>query len=96
VTPKVLTETLRSLERDGLLTRTVFQEHPPRVEYELTALGHSLLGPMDAVCGWARENLGTLLAARAAHLAPSGQERERTAPGRPAPSDQATSSRASR
>ncbi|MDH6142536.1 MULTISPECIES: winged helix-turn-helix transcriptional regulator [Kitasatospora] len=71
VTPKVLTETLRSLERDGLLTRTEFQEHPPRVEYELTTLGHSLFGPMDAVCGWARENLGRLLAAREAHPAPS-------------------------
>ncbi|MCC9308557.1 helix-turn-helix transcriptional regulator [Kitasatospora sp. RB6PN24] len=70
VTPKVLTETLRSLERDGLLTRTEFQEHPPRVEYELTTLGHSLFGPMDAVCGWAGENLDRLLAARAAHPAP--------------------------
>ncbi|MCX4748772.1 helix-turn-helix transcriptional regulator [Kitasatospora sp. NBC_01287] len=65
ITAKVLAQSLRALERDGLLTRTEFEENPPRVEYELTALGHSLFGPMDAVCAWAREHLGQVDAARA-------------------------------
>ncbi|GAA1984284.1 hypothetical protein GCM10009738_74310 [Kitasatospora viridis] len=74
VTPKVLTATLRSLERDGLLTRTVFEENPPRVLYELTPLGRSMFGPMDAVCAWAAENLEPLLAARAARAEEIGPE----------------------
>ncbi|MFF7993780.1 winged helix-turn-helix transcriptional regulator [Kitasatospora xanthocidica] len=65
VTAKVLAESLRSMERDGVVERTEFAENPPRVEYALTPLGRTLLGPMDAVCAWSRENLGGLLAARA-------------------------------
>ncbi len=68
ITPKVLAQSLRALERDGLLTRTEFDENPPRVVYELTALGRSLFGPMDAACAWARQNLGQLAAAREAYL----------------------------
>lgn len=60
VAPKVLTETLRAMERDGWLTRTAYDENPPRVEYALTELGRSLLGPMDAACAWAREHLDEL------------------------------------
>ncbi|MFD4182721.1 winged helix-turn-helix transcriptional regulator [Rhodococcus sp. NPDC058514] len=67
VTPKVLTESLRALERDGLVTRTAHAEIPPRVEYELTALGRSLLEPMAAACAWSREHLDQLLDARTAH-----------------------------
>ncbi len=52
VTAKVLTESLRSMELDGLITRTVPAETPLRAEYELTALGRSLFEPMFA--GWAR------------------------------------------
>ena len=66
VTPKVLTETLRSLEEDGLVTRTRFDENPPRVEYELTELGRSLLVPLRAVRTWAEEHVPALLEARAA------------------------------
>jgi DNA-binding HxlR family transcriptional regulator len=66
VTPKVLTETLRSLEEDGLVTRTRFDENPPRVEYELTELGRSLLVPLRAVRTWAEEHVPELLDARAA------------------------------
>ncbi|MFJ9773736.1 winged helix-turn-helix transcriptional regulator [Kitasatospora sp. NPDC101157] len=57
-------------ERDGAVglgepvVRTEYAENPPRVEYALTPLGRTLLGPMDAVCDWSRENLGSLLAAR--------------------------------
>ncbi len=57
VTAKVLTETLRAMERDGTVTRTEYDENPPRVEYELTGQGHKLLGLLDLCCDWARENL---------------------------------------
>ncbi|MBW5421622.1 transcriptional regulator [Streptomyces sp. BG9H] len=60
VAPKVLTETLRAMERDGWLTRTAYDENPPRVEYALTELGRSLLAPMDVACAWAREHLDQL------------------------------------
>ena len=64
VTPKVLTQTLRALERDGMITRTVFAEVPPRVEYELTPLGRTLLDLIGACRRWAHDHLPTLLAAR--------------------------------
>jgi len=64
VTPKVLAESLRAMERDGIITRTSYPGVPPRVEYELTELGHSLLEPLNAWCGWAEEHLGELLDAR--------------------------------
>ncbi|ARQ70747.1 transcriptional regulator [Streptomyces marincola] len=76
VTPKVLTETLRAMERDGLVTRTVRGGVPQRVDYALTALGRTLLGPMAACCDWSEAHLPALLDARDAH--------EST--GRPAPS----------
>lgn len=53
ITPKVLTETLRALEVDGLVTRTDYGENPPHVEYALTDLGRSLWGPLRAVREWA-------------------------------------------
>lgn len=67
VTPKVLTQTLRAMERDGLLTRTVYPENPPRVEYELTALGRTLLTLIDAARSWSGANLPALLRAREFH-----------------------------
>lgn len=67
-TPKVLTQTLRALERDGMITRTVYAEVPPRVEYELTPLGRTLLDLIAACRRWAHEHLPTLLAARDAYL----------------------------
>ncbi|MBM7478624.1 winged helix-turn-helix transcriptional regulator [Oerskovia jenensis] len=66
VTPKVLTQTLRSLERDGIVTRTVYAEVPPRVEYSLTDLGRSLLEPVDAIRAWCEINGERIAAARAA------------------------------
>jgi DNA-binding HxlR family transcriptional regulator len=65
VTPKVLTETLRALERDGLVTRKVYAEVPPRVEYSLTATGRSLREPLQAIQEWAERHVGGILAARA-------------------------------
>jgi DNA-binding HxlR family transcriptional regulator len=53
VSQRMLTLTLRALERDGLVTRTVFPSVPPRVDYELTALGRSLLAPVSALAAWA-------------------------------------------
>ncbi|MET8625394.1 helix-turn-helix domain-containing protein [Kitasatospora sp. NPDC004669] len=64
ITAKVLVESLRSMEQDGVVARTEYAENPPRVEYALTPLGRTLLGPMDAVCAWSREHLDSLLAAR--------------------------------
>ncbi|MCP2338571.1 winged helix-turn-helix transcriptional regulator [Actinomadura rupiterrae] len=64
VTPKVLTHTLRGMEHDGLLVRRVFAEVPPRVEYELTPLGHSLRAPIQAVTDWAEAHVGQVMAAR--------------------------------
>ncbi|WP_026876311.1 winged helix-turn-helix transcriptional regulator [Jiangella gansuensis] len=66
ITPKVLTETLRTLETDGLITRTEYEENPPRVEYELTELGRSLLGPLRAIRQWAESHVPQIEAARAA------------------------------
>ncbi|MET7419069.1 helix-turn-helix domain-containing protein [Dactylosporangium sp. NPDC005555] len=70
VTPKVLTDTLRAMERDGLVARTAYPEHPPRVEYALTDLGRSLLTLIAAVRVWSDAHLPALLAARAASTTP--------------------------
>lgn len=69
ITPKVLTQTLRAMERDGLLTRTIYAEVPPRVEYALTPLGQSLRTPIEAVARWAEENVEAVVAARGRHAA---------------------------
>jgi DNA-binding HxlR family transcriptional regulator len=53
VSKKMLTQTLRALEQGGLLKRTVYAEVPPRVEYDLTALGRVFLEPVTALCKWA-------------------------------------------
>ncbi len=53
ISEKVLTQTLRGMERDGLITRHVHPEVPPRVEYELTTLGVTLAAPMRALGNWA-------------------------------------------
>ena len=56
ISQRMLTLTLRGLERDGLVTRTAFATIPPRVEYELTKLGRSLLLPVSELGSWARKN----------------------------------------
>ncbi|MEI9888297.1 MAG: helix-turn-helix domain-containing protein [Rhizomicrobium sp.] len=65
ISQRMLTLTLRGLERDGLITRTVFPTIPPRVDYELTTLGRSLLEPVSALGAWALKNIGKIDAARA-------------------------------
>ena len=57
VSQRMLTLTLRNLERDGLVSRTVTPSIPPRVDYELTELGHSLLKPVTGLTHWALENV---------------------------------------
>ncbi|MCW3814815.1 helix-turn-helix transcriptional regulator [Micromonospora sp. DR5-3] len=64
VTPKVLTRSLRKLEQDGLIRRTVHVAPTRRVEYALTPLGRSLLGPIEVACAWAREHWDELIDAR--------------------------------
>ncbi|MGH8967504.1 MAG: winged helix-turn-helix transcriptional regulator [Actinomycetes bacterium] len=65
ITPKVLTQRLRQLERDGLVTRTYHPEVPPRVEYEISELGRSLAPLFAGLADWAGENLPTVDRARA-------------------------------
>jgi DNA-binding HxlR family transcriptional regulator len=65
ISQKMLTTTLRGLERDGFVTRTVFPTIPPRVDYELTELGRELLTPVRALGEWARQNTGRVAQARA-------------------------------
>ncbi len=64
ISQRMLTLTLRQLERDGLITRTVHAEVPPRVEYELTAMGATLIEPSLALAAWAIENYAGIEAAR--------------------------------
>lgn len=64
VSQKMLTQTLRALERDGLLTRTVHAVVPPRVDYALTELGRSLLDAVSVLAAWATAHIGDVLAAR--------------------------------
>ena len=64
ISQRMLTLTLRGLERDGLVKRTVFPTIPPRVDYELTPLGCSLLTPVTALSTWARSNRAAIEQAR--------------------------------
>ncbi|WP_224244862.1 winged helix-turn-helix transcriptional regulator [Hyalangium gracile] len=64
ISQRMLTLTLRGLERDGLVTRTVFPTVPPRVEYGLTELGRTLLEPVNALAAWAQNHREAIQAAR--------------------------------
>ena len=64
ISQRMLTTTLRHLERDGLVTREIFPEVPPRVEYELTNLGRSLLLPMQALVDWVGNHWSAVKKAR--------------------------------
>jgi DNA-binding HxlR family transcriptional regulator len=65
VSQRMLTLTLRNLERDGLVSRTVTPSIPPRVDYELTELGRSLLQPISGLAQWALDNVGAIHGAQA-------------------------------
>jgi len=64
VSQKMLTQTLRGLERDGLVTRVVYASVPPKVEYSLTELGRTLVRILEAIRGWSEKNIGDVLKAR--------------------------------
>lgn len=64
VSQKMLTVTLRTLEADGLVSREIFPEIPPRVEYQLTDMGKSLVPHIKGLANWADENLGAIKKSR--------------------------------
>jgi DNA-binding HxlR family transcriptional regulator len=70
ISQKMLTQTLRSMEADGLVRRTVIDVIPPHVEYGLTPLGQTLSDPLVAICRWAMEHLDELRVARESALTP--------------------------
>ena len=74
ISQRMLTLTVRGLERDGFLTRTVFPTIPPRVDYELTALGHSLLAPIQQLGSWAMQNISLIEDAQHRFDQASGQD----------------------
>lgn len=64
ISQKMLTQTLRGLERDGLVQRTIYPEVPPRVEYQLTTLGETLCGPIAAIQHWAQSHIEEVITAQ--------------------------------
>jgi DNA-binding HxlR family transcriptional regulator len=64
ISPKVLTQTVRGMERDGLIDRHIYSVVPPRVEYALTDMGHSLIKPLQDLCHWAEAHVAERSAAR--------------------------------
>jgi DNA-binding HxlR family transcriptional regulator len=73
ISQRMLTLTVRGLERDGFVTRTVFPTIPPRVDYELTQLGHSLLTPIRELGSWAMQNIDLIEDAQRRFDQASGQ-----------------------
>jgi len=64
ISQKVLTHTLRGLERDGIVSRRIYASVPPKVEYSLTGLGRSLCGLVEGICVWAEANIEHVQQAR--------------------------------
>lgn len=64
VSQRMLTRTLRNLEKDGIVQRVEYDEQPPRVEYSLTSLGESLVEPLRGICQWAMANFESVRTAR--------------------------------
>jgi DNA-binding HxlR family transcriptional regulator len=67
ISQKMLTQTLRSLERDGLILRTVYASVPPKVEYSITPLGSTLVAPLAAIRVWSETHIEEVLAAQSAY-----------------------------
>jgi DNA-binding HxlR family transcriptional regulator len=82
ISQRMLTLTLRNLERDGLVTRTVYPEIPPRVEYKLTELGRTLTEPLNALWDWAAIHQSEVVAARQSYDALHGDTEESHPPER--------------
>lgn len=69
ISKRMLTQSLRDLERDGLIAREVFPTKPPSVEYQLTEMGQSLLGPLGVLIDWAARHADPIAEARRAYAA---------------------------
>jgi DNA-binding HxlR family transcriptional regulator len=67
ITQKMLTQTLRKMEEDGLVKRRVYPVIPPKVEYSLTELGETLMEPLSAICHWAENHMNEVEQVRAQH-----------------------------
>lgn len=76
ISQRMLTLTLRNLERDGLVTRKIYAEVPPRVEYDLTTLGHTLLGPIYALWDWVGAHQNDIAQARERYDAANAEDRK--------------------
>jgi len=74
ISQKMLTQTLRELERNGLVHRKVYPEVPPHTEYTLTALGQTLIEPLSALCAWSERHMPELEKARQKYEAQSQQK----------------------
>ncbi len=74
ISPRMLSQTLRYLEQDGIIRREAFATIPPRVEYTLTSLGTSFLSVVDQMVQWANTNQAAVRAARQAYIAPESYE----------------------
>jgi DNA-binding HxlR family transcriptional regulator len=81
ISQRMLTLTLKGLERDGLITRTVYPTIPPRVEYELTKLGRSLLVPITGLGKWAGQNRERIQVAREKYDTQNSKDRARSHTG---------------
>ncbi|KAA9373507.1 helix-turn-helix domain-containing protein [Microbispora amethystogenes] len=81
ITQKSLTQTLRAMERDGMVVRTMYPTIPPRVEYELSDLGHSLVVLMEGIRTWSETHVGEIEAARAAFDSRAAEEPQPVRPG---------------
>ena len=79
ISQKMLTQTLRSLERDGLLDRKVYPVVPPKVEYSLSRLGRTLIEPLRALCRWSEKHLPELQANRARSRAQEARDQSAAA-----------------
>ncbi len=87
ISKRMLTQTLRALERDGLVTRHVFPTKPPSVEYRLSPLGRSSLDPLAALIAWAEAHYPAIREARASFDARTGEDEPVSAAWRAARSD---------
>lgn len=83
VSKQMLSQTLKRLEQDGLIVRTLYPEVPVRVEYALTDLGRSLMVPLLALVDWADDNYPRLSESRRAHTANAADDRRSRRPGLP-------------
>ncbi|MFT3775646.1 MAG: helix-turn-helix domain-containing protein [Minicystis sp.] len=82
ISQRMLTLTLKKLEENGLVKRTIFPTVPPRVDYELTPVGHTLVKPLEALLDWSTENRAAMAEARRAYAKAAKNTPGIDAPGR--------------